>query len=37
MSEIAATELARLGYSNVSHLAGGTLAWEKAGHRLLYG
>ena len=36
MSEIAATELAKLGYWNVSHLAGGMVAWEKAGHPLLY-
>ena len=36
MSEIAATELAKLRYWNVSHLAGGMLAWEKAGHPLLY-
>lgn len=36
MSEIAATELVKLGYRNVSHLAGGMLAWEQAGHPLLY-
>lgn len=35
-SEIAATELVKLGYRNVSHLAGGMLAWEQAGHRLLH-
>lgn len=34
MSEIAATELAALGYTNVSHLDGGMIAWEKAGYSL---
>lgn len=31
MSEIAAMELAGLGYTSVAHLAGGMIAWEKAG------
>lgn len=35
MSEIAARELARLGYRNVAHLAGGMLAWEQAGYPVL--
>ena len=34
MSEIAATDLAALGYTNVSHLDGGMVAWEKAGYTL---
>lgn len=34
MSEIAAAELAALGYANVSHLAGGIIAWEEAGQPL---
>ncbi len=29
MSEIAAKELVRLGYTNVSHLGGGMIEWEK--------
>lgn len=36
MSEIAATELVKLGYRNVAHLAGGMRAWEQAGRPLLY-
>lgn len=36
MSEIAATELVKLGYRNVSHLAGGMLVWEQAGQPLLH-
>lgn len=35
MSEIAARELARLGYGRVSHLGGGMIAWERSGHKLL--
>ena len=35
MSEISARELARLGYSHVSHLAGGMIAWEKSGYEIL--
>lgn len=35
MSEIAARELARLGYRRVSHLAGGMVAWERSGYKLL--
>lgn len=35
MSEIAARELARRGYSRVSHLAGGMIAWERSGYKLI--
>jgi rhodanese-related sulfurtransferase len=35
MSEIAARELVKLGYRNVSHLSGGTIAWEKSGQRVI--
>lgn len=35
MSEIAASELTALGYTNVSHLAGGMVGWEKADQPLL--
>ncbi|MEP2164274.1 MAG: rhodanese-like domain-containing protein [Bauldia litoralis] len=35
MSEIAAAELASLGYTRVSHLAGGMIAWEKAGNAVV--
>ena len=35
MSEIAANELVRLGYRNVSHIAGVFVAWAKAGHELV--
>lgn len=35
MSEIAAAELARLGYTNVSHLEGGFVAWANAGRPLI--
>ena len=31
MSDIAAKELVKLGYTNISELAGGMLAWEQAG------
>lgn len=34
MSGIAAEQLARLGYTNVSHLSGGMIAWEASGNRL---
>ena len=37
MSEIAASELVDLGYTNVSHLAGGMVKWEKAGQQLIVG
>jgi phage shock protein E len=35
MSAIAAGELTRLGYTNVSHLEGGMREWERTGHQLL--
>lgn len=35
MSEIAARELARRGYSRVSHLGGGMIAWERSGYKLI--
>lgn len=35
MSEIAAGELARLGYKRVSHLAGGMRDWQAAGFRIV--
>ena len=35
MSEIAAAELAGLGYTKVSHVAGGFVAWAKSGQALL--
>ena len=35
MSEIAAQELARLGYSHVSHLAGGMIDWKRSGYEVL--
>ena len=35
MSEIAANELAGRGYTNVSHVAGGFVAWAKSGRELL--
>jgi rhodanese-related sulfurtransferase len=35
MSEIAATELARQGYSNIYELDGGMIAWEEAGLPLI--
>jgi len=34
MSEFAAQELSRLGYSNVSHLVGGMIDWQKSGHAI---
>jgi rhodanese-related sulfurtransferase len=34
MSEIAARNLAKLGYTRVSHLSGGMIDWEKAGYGL---
>lgn len=35
MSGIAARELARLGYSQVSHLAGGMIDWAKSGYEII--
>ena len=35
MSEIAAEDLSRLGYTNVSHVAGGMNGWQAAGHDLV--
>ena len=35
MSEIAAAELARLGFTNVAHLSGGMIDWQKAGHEVV--
>lgn len=35
MSEIAAQELTRLGYTQVSHLSGGMIDWEKNGYEIL--
>ena len=34
MSEIAATELVSLGYTNVWNLAGGMVGWENAGYKI---
>ena len=34
MSDIAADTLVRMGYTNVSHLEGGMVAWQKAGYPL---
>lgn len=35
MSEIAARELMRLGYTHVSHLAGGMIDWENSGYAVI--
>lgn len=35
MSGIAAQTLIKLGYTNVSHLAGGMIAWEKSGYVII--
>lgn len=35
MSEIAAKQLSELGYTRVSHLSGGMIAWRSAGHDLV--
>jgi rhodanese-related sulfurtransferase len=34
MSEIAATELVSLGYTNIWNLDGGMVAWEQAGYKI---
>jgi len=36
MSRIAARTLIRLGYTNIWHLNGGMISWEKAGYPLLH-
>jgi phage shock protein E len=36
MSEIAANDLAILGYSNVAHLEGGMIEWENDGQQVLH-
>ena len=35
MSEIAARALVERGFTEVSHLAGGMVEWERSGHPLL--
>ena len=35
MSEIAANDLARRGFTQVSHLAGGMIDWQKSGRQIL--
>lgn len=35
MSETAARDLTRLGYSQVSHLAGGMIDWQKSGYQVI--
>ena len=35
MSEIAARELAQLGFSQVSHLSGGMIDWKKSGYEIV--
>lgn len=35
MSEIAARELTRLGYSRVSHLSGGMIDWKRSGYEIV--
>jgi rhodanese-related sulfurtransferase len=35
MSEIAARELVRLGYTRVSHLAGGMNGWKSSGYQII--
>ena len=36
MSEIAGNELSALGYTNVSHLAGGMIDWVASGNKVLH-
>ncbi|MHA6644450.1 rhodanese-like domain-containing protein [Mesorhizobium sp. A623] len=35
MSEIAAQELTKLGFTQVSHLSGGMIAWKKSGYEVI--
>lgn len=35
MSEIAAQELTKLGFTHVSHLSGGMIAWKKSGYEVI--
>jgi rhodanese-related sulfurtransferase len=35
MSEIAANDLASRGFTQVSHLAGGMIDWQRSGHQIL--
>ena len=35
MSELAARELAQLGYTQVSHLSGGMIDWQKNGYEII--
>ena len=35
MSEIAARELSRLGYTQISHLSGGMIDWKKDGYEII--
>jgi rhodanese-related sulfurtransferase len=35
MSAIAARELVRLGFTQVSDLAGGMIDWEKSGYKII--
>jgi rhodanese-related sulfurtransferase len=35
MSEIAANDLAGRGFTQVSHLAGGMIDWQKSGRQIL--
>ncbi len=35
MSEMAARELVKIGYTNVSHLSGGMIDWQKNGYKVI--